>query len=79
MTKHVFDKDDTTVEERRKFLLFDVAGQMARGVLAASTVFFGPLAFVYAVYLLGTLLPDDSKEAQDPTPDSFISVSEDGS
>ncbi|MEL6294757.1 MAG: RC-LH1 core complex protein PufX [Pseudomonadota bacterium] len=79
MTKHVIDKDDTTVEERRTFLLFDIAGQMARGVVVGGTVFFGPVLFIYAVYLLGTLLPEESKEAQDPTPDSFIAASQDGS
>ncbi|MEL6467630.1 MAG: RC-LH1 core complex protein PufX [Pseudomonadota bacterium] len=76
MSKHVFDVPETSREERRSFILFDIMGQMFRGMIAAGTVAFGPLVFIYAVYLLGTLLPPESKEAQDPTPDSFISAKE---
>ena len=76
MTKHVFEVDDTTEEERRTYITFDIAGQMVRGAIIAGFVFFGPVVFVYALYLLGTWLPPESKEAQDPTHDSFVSSSE---
>lgn len=49
----------------------NVLAQMVRGAGIGALIFFSPLIFVYLVYLLGTLLPEDSKDAADPTPDSF--------
>ena len=76
MTKHIFELENVSDKERQKFLLDNVLGQMVRGCMFAATVLFGPILFIYAVYLLGTLLPPESKDAQDPTPDSFISACE---
>ena len=73
MTKHIFELENVSERDRRKFLLDNILGQMVRGCLFAATVLFGPILFVYAIYVLGTFLPPESKEAQDPTPDSFIS------
>ena len=38
--------------------------------------FFGPVIFIVALYYIGLLLPPESKEAADPTPDSFPIVME---
>ncbi|MEM1387306.1 MAG: RC-LH1 core complex protein PufX [Pseudomonadota bacterium] len=57
-------------------LLKNVSKQMAVGALFASLVIVGPILFIYVTYLVGTLLPPESKEAADPTPDSFSSVYE---
>ena len=48
--------------------------QMLKGGFAAAAVVIGPGVFIYVLYLIGTLLPPESKEAADPTPDSFSSV-----
>ncbi|MEM9060340.1 MAG: RC-LH1 core complex protein PufX [Pseudomonadota bacterium] len=48
-----------------------IVGQMAKGAAVAAFVVFGPVVFIYALYFLGTFLPPESKEADDPTPDSF--------
>lgn len=60
----------------RERIRSNIAMQFLRGGVFACSVVFGPILFIYVVYLMGTLLPPDSKEAQDPTPDSFISSSE---
>lgn len=49
----------------------EIGLQMLRGAVIAALVVFGPILFVYSIYLLGLLLPPESKEADDPTPDSF--------
>ncbi|MEL6586251.1 MAG: RC-LH1 core complex protein PufX [Pseudomonadota bacterium] len=46
--------------------------QMAKGALLASILFFGPVVFIVVLYFAGTFLPPDSKQAADPTPDSFV-------
>ncbi|MEM6670174.1 MAG: RC-LH1 core complex protein PufX [Pseudomonadota bacterium] len=60
-------------EFNRSNLFFDVFGQMLSGALVAGGVLVGAGVFIYAIYLLGTVLPPESKEAEDPTPDSFVS------
>ena len=45
--------------------------QMTRGAFVAFGIFFGAWAFVAVLAWLGTFLPPESKEAVDPTPDSF--------
>ena len=62
---------------------FDVANarnsimtQMGKGFVLAMVTFLGPVLFIVAIYYVGLLLPPESKEAADPTPDSFPIVME---
>jgi len=48
-----------------------ICWEMSKGAGIAAAVFFGPVLAIYLLYLLGTLLPEESREAPDPTPDSF--------
>ena len=50
-----------------------MTGQMFAGAVAAGAVFFGAWIFVAGLAFLGSFLPPESKEAVDPTPDSFVS------
>jgi len=54
-------------------LFFDIFRQMLMGAGLAGGVIVGAGLFVYVLYLSGTLLPEESKLALDPTPDSFVS------
>ncbi|MEL7092574.1 MAG: RC-LH1 core complex protein PufX [Pseudomonadota bacterium] len=56
----------------------DIMMQFLRGGFFAFTVFAGPILFIYLFVFIGSFLPPESKEAVDPTPDSFVSSSEDG-
>jgi hypothetical protein len=47
-----------------------VLGQMLRGAFYAAILFFGVLVLIYAIYLLGLLLPPESKTA--PSPYGFV-------
>ncbi|MEM8822721.1 MAG: RC-LH1 core complex protein PufX [Pseudomonadota bacterium] len=49
----------------------DIFKQMLIGAAAAAGTVIIPVVFIYGLYLAGTLLPPESKEAVDPTPDSF--------
>jgi len=49
----------------------DVAKQFLKGGALAAAVFVGPIVAIYLIYLVGLLLPPESKQAPDPTPDSF--------
>ena len=50
-----------------------ISGQMFMGFIVAGGIFFGAWIFVVALAWLGSFLPPESKEAVDPTPDSFVS------
>jgi hypothetical protein len=55
-------------EERPAVMLRTwVLGQMLRGAGYAAVVVFGIGLVLYAIYLLGLLLPADSKTAPDPS------------
>ncbi|MCH2163740.1 MAG: RC-LH1 core complex protein PufX [Marinovum sp.] len=62
------NKDDTMepVEATK-----EVLWQMVKGMLATAALFVGIGLFLYGIYLVSLLLPPESKEADDPTPDSF--------
>lgn len=60
------------VSEARK----TITNQMFKGFVIAMVTFFGPVIFIVALYYIGLLLPPESKEAADPTPDSFPIVME---
>ncbi len=51
----------------RKELRSAVTGQMAKGFGAAMFVVVGIGVAIWVMYLLGTLLPPESKEAPDPS------------
>ena len=50
-----------------------IAGQTFMGFIVAGGIFFGAWIFVVVLAWLGSFLPPESKEAVDPTPDSFVS------
>lgn len=58
-------------EERRAVLWIEAAGLTFKGMAVGGFVFFGPVLFVLAIHFVGQFLPPESKEAVDPTPDSF--------
>ncbi len=64
--KELFDGDFS-----RPRIFAEIGGQMAVGAGVAGAVVIGTGVFIYVLYLIGTLLPPESKEAQDPTPGSF--------
>ncbi len=49
-----------------------ITGQMLTGAGIAGGIVFGSWAFIAGLAWLGTFLPPESKEAVDPTPDSFV-------
>lgn len=51
-----------------------VLSQMLRGAGYAALLVFGIGFAVYAIHLLGLLLPADSKTAPDPTPEAYLSA-----
>lgn len=59
--------DSSVAPDYRK----EIGTQMVRGAFLAGVVFFGPIIFIVVLYYIGLLLPEESKEAADPTPDSF--------
>ncbi len=54
----------------------NLAGQMIKGSVLAGLVFFGPVVFILVLKFIGTFLPPESKEAVDPSPDSFSYIVE---
>jgi hypothetical protein len=46
---------------------------MFSGSLVAGALVGVPVVFIVALMWLGELLPEESKLADDPTPDSFVS------
>ena len=53
-----------------------VFGQMVAGSFVAVLVIGIPIAYILFFYLIGTFLPIESKQADDPTPGSFIQMSD---
>lgn len=53
-----------------------ITKQLFKGFVIAMVTFFGPVVFIVGLYFVGELLPPESKEAADPTPDSFPIVME---
>ncbi|MEM8580467.1 MAG: RC-LH1 core complex protein PufX [Pseudomonadota bacterium] len=65
---HPITHQDTTPQ----LIRFEIVKQMLKGSGVAAGVLLLPAAFIFCVHLVGTLLPPESKEAVDPTPDSFV-------
>lgn len=56
---------------RSKALRLFVGEEMLKGAGVAAVMIFGPLIFIWLLYLLSLLLPEESQMAPDPTPNSF--------
>ena len=52
--------------------LAQIFGQMVAGSVFTAIALGVPIVFIVGLYFIGTLLPPESKEAVDPTPDSFL-------
>jgi len=56
--------------ERTPSLYTWIFAQMAKGAGYGALVFFGIVFFIFIFVAIGSLLPPESKEAEDPTPNS---------
>jgi len=66
---------DDIIETSRSFRLrMDILGLMLKGASYAALLVIGIWLFVYVIYLIGLALPEDSKQASDPTPVSYYSA-----
>ena len=57
----------------REMSISQIFGQMLSGSFVAGAVVGIPVVFIVALMWLGEFLPEESKLADDPTPDSFVS------
>jgi H+/gluconate symporter-like permease len=57
----------------RETSIAQIFGQMFSGSLVAGALVGIPVVFIVALMWLGEFLPEESKLADDPTPDSFVS------
>ncbi len=67
------DSKDTKVGWDREMSIAQIFGQMFSGSLVAGALVGVPVVFIVALMWLGEFLPAESKLADDPTPDSFVS------
>ena len=58
----------------KQMSLAQVFGQMVAGAFFAVLAIGIPIAFILFFYFIGTFLPIESKQAEDPTPGSFIQM-----
>ena len=65
------DKENILAMSETQRLHYDVLGLMMKGAGYAAAFVLVVWAFIYVIYLVGLLLPAESKEAADPTPLSF--------
>tara|TARA_B100000131_G_scaffold303250_1_gene327140 strand:+ start:347 stop:559 length:213 start_codon:yes stop_codon:yes gene_type:complete len=59
----------------KQMSMAQVFGQMAAGSFVAIAVIGIPIVYILFFYFIGTFLPIESKQADDPTPDSFVHMS----
>ena len=57
----------------REMSIAQIFGQMVSGELVDGALVGIPVVFIVALMWLGEFLPEESKLADDPTPDSFVS------
>ena len=69
--REIFSESDPQSQLRAQGLTY-----MLTGAGWAAAVFFGTLAFIGVLVLVGRLLPEASKQSPDPTPDSTMLVIE---
>ncbi len=62
------DQNDIFTFSRESRLRMDVLGLMMKGAGYAALLVVGIWAFIYVIYLIGLALPEESKQAGDPTP-----------
>ena len=60
----------------KQMSLAQVFGQMVAGSFFAALALGIPIAFIVFFYIIGTFLPIESKQADDPTPDSFAQLAD---
>ena len=70
------DSRNTKESWDREMSIAQIFGQMFSGSLVAGALVGVPVVFIVVLMWLGEFLPEESKLADDPTPDSFISSSE---
>ena len=70
------DSNDTKVGWDREMSMAQIFGQMFSGSLVGGALVGVPVVFIVVLIWLGGFLPAESKLADDPTPDSFVSSSE---
>ena len=70
------DSNDTKVGWDREMSMAQIFGQMFSGSLVGGALVGVPVVFIVVLMWLGEFLPAESKLADDPTPDSFVSSSE---
>ena len=58
----------------KQMSLAQVFGQMVAGSFFAALALGIPIAFIVFFYIIGTFFPIESKQADDPTPDSFVQL-----
>ncbi len=58
----------------KEMSLAQIFGQMVAGFFFAAVALGIPIAFILFFYFLGTFLPTEAKQADDPTPDSFVQL-----
>ena len=67
------DSRNTKGSWDREMSIAQIFGQMFSGSLIAGALVGAPVVFIVALMWLGEFLPAESKLADDPTPDSFVS------
>ena len=60
----------------KQMSLAQVFGQIVVGSFFAALALGIPIAFIVFFYIIGTFLPIESKQADDPTPDSFVQLND---
>ena len=63
----------------KQMSMAQVFGQMVAGSFVAVLAIGIPIAYVSFFYVIGTFLPIESKQADDPTPGSFIQMGDQNS
>ena len=63
----------------KQMSLAQVFGQMVAGSFFAVLALGIPIVFILFFYFIGTFLPIESKQAEDPTPGSFAQLSDQNS
>ena len=67
------DSRNTKESWDREMSIAQIFGQMFSGSLVAGALVGVPVVFIVVLMWLGEFLPEESKLADDPTPDSFVS------
>ncbi len=66
------NNDDFFQQTRAQAMRSWILTQMMTGAGWAALVFFGTMLVIWVIYLLGLLLPEDSRLTPDPMPRSSI-------